>query len=79
MNHYVVIGTYPTRNKRAFVVIADNYSKAIQQLLTEEQDNFINVEVVDTYEELTLIGATELKLSCDNHATKSFIKTGTNV
>jgi len=60
MNQYVVIGTYPNRNKRAFVVMADNYSKAIQKLLEAEGDNFINVEVIDTFGNLSAIGAAAL-------------------
>jgi len=58
-NQYVVIGTYPNRNKRAYVVWAENYSKAIQKLLTEIDDSFINIEVIDTYEKLLTIGGDE--------------------
>jgi hypothetical protein len=57
MSQYVVVGTYPTGTKRAFVVIADNYSKAIQKMLQEEGDSFINVEVIDTFGSLSAIGA----------------------
>jgi len=56
MNQYILIGTYPNRNKKAFVVMAENYSKAIQKMLLEESDSFINIEVVDTYGSLTAIG-----------------------
>ena len=55
-NQYVVIGTYANRNKRAFVVWAENYSEAIQKLLMETKDSFTNVEVIDTYGNLTTIG-----------------------
>jgi len=60
MNQYVVVGTYPTGTKRAFVVMADNYSKAIQKMLQEESDSFINVEVIDTFGNLSAIGAAAL-------------------
>jgi len=60
MNQYVVIGTYPNGTKRAFVVMADNYSKAIQKMLQEEGDSFINVEVIDTFGNLSAIGAAAL-------------------
>ena len=59
MNQYVLIGTYPNGRKRAFVLMADSYSKAIQEMLQEE-DNFINVEVIDTFGSLSAIGATAL-------------------
>ena len=65
MNQYILIGTYPNRNKQAFVVMADNYSKAIQKLLSEEKDNFINIEVVDTYGSLTAIGGATLMSNKD--------------
>jgi len=56
MNKYVVVGTYPNGNKRAFVVAADNYRNAIQNLLTEEKDSFTNIEAIDTYGNLAAIG-----------------------
>jgi len=59
MNQYVVIGTYSTGTKKAFVVMANNYSNAIQKML-EEGDSFINVEVVDTFGNLSAIGAVAL-------------------
>ena len=59
MNQYVVIGTYPNQNKRAYVVWAENYSKAMQKLLTESGDSFISVEVIDTYGNLITLGENE--------------------
>ena len=56
MNKYVVVGTYPNGNKRAFVVIAENTNTAIRNLLAEVNENFINMEVIDTYGNLTAIG-----------------------
>ena len=60
MNQYVLVGTYTNGNKKAFVVMADNFSKAIQNLLMEVNDNFINVEAIDTFGSLSAIGATAL-------------------
>jgi hypothetical protein len=54
-NQYVVIGTYPNQNKRAFVVWEENYSKALRKLLAEVDDNFIHLEVIDTYGNLQTI------------------------
>lgn len=56
MNKYVAVGTYPNGNKRAFVVMADNYSQAIQNLLAKVKDSFTNIEVIDTYGNLKEIG-----------------------
>jgi len=56
MNKYVVVGTYPNGNKRAFVVEAENNSRAIQNLLVEVIDNFTNIEVIETYGNLAAIG-----------------------
>ena len=61
MNQYVVIGTYPNGNKRVFVIMADNHNMAIQKLLTEIKDSFINIEVIDTYGSLSAIG---IAISC---------------
>ena len=55
MEKYVVIGTYSNQDKRAFVVLADNPNKAIRKLLTQVDDNFISVEVIDTYGNLQTI------------------------
>ena len=63
MNKYVVVGTYPNGNKRAYVVVADNYSKAIQNLLTEGKENFTNIEVIDTYGTLEAIGMASFSAS----------------
>ena len=60
MNQYVLVGTYTNGNKRAFVVMADNYSKAIQKLLMEVNDSFINIEVIDTFGSLSAIGVAAL-------------------
>ena len=56
MNKYVVVGTYSNGNKRAFVVVVENTSTAIRNLLAEVNDNFINIEVIDTYGNLAAIG-----------------------
>ena len=40
--------------------MADNYSNAIQKMLQEEGDSFINVEVIDTFGNLSAIGAVAL-------------------
>ena len=60
MNQYVLVGTYTNGNKRAFVVMADSYSKAIQKLLMEVNDSYINIEVIDTFGSLSAIGAVAL-------------------
>lgn len=60
MNQYVLIGTYPQGNKRAYVVMANSYSMAIQKLLAETKESFINIEVIDTYGSLSAIGAAAL-------------------
>ena len=56
MNKYVVIGTYPNGNKRAFVLMESSTSKAIEIFLSNVKDNFINIEVIDTYDGFTAIG-----------------------
>jgi len=60
MNQYVLVGTYPQGNKRPFVVMADSYSMAIQKMLVESKDSFINIEVIDTFGSLTAIGGAAL-------------------
>ena len=66
MNKYVVIGTFPNGNKKAFVVVADNNNKAIKMLLAEVNDNFNNIEVIDTYDNLAEIGMGSLPTVGDN-------------
>jgi len=56
MNKYVVIGTYPNGNKRAFVLMESSTSKAIQIFISNVKDSFINIEVIDTYDGFTAIG-----------------------
>lgn len=60
MNQYVLVGTYTNGNKRAFVVMANNYSMAIQKLLMETKEIFINIEAIDTYGSLSAIGVAAL-------------------
>jgi len=56
MNKYVVIGTYPNGNKKAFILMGNNPSEVIKALLADAKDNFINIEVIDTYDGFTAIG-----------------------
>ena len=56
MNKYVVVGTYPNGSKKAFVLMESNPSKAIQKLLTDVNDNFINIEVIDLNDGFPAIG-----------------------
>lgn len=57
MKQYVLVGTYPDGHKRAFVLTAENQHKAIQTMLEELDDCFINIEVIDTYGRLSALGS----------------------
>ena len=57
MNQYVLVGTYPNGNKRAFVLTAENQRTAIQAMLGEIDDCFTNIEVIDTYGRLSALGS----------------------
>ena len=57
MNQYVLVGTYPNGNKRAFALTAENQRTAIQTMLGEIDDCFTNIEVIDTYGRLSALGS----------------------
>jgi hypothetical protein len=58
MTQYVVVGTFPNQHKKPFVVMAENPTAAIRQVISKANDNFLSLEVMETYDNLTIIGGT---------------------